>query len=274
MNYLLDKKTIFSNERSRNGRVTTFKILVGLLVVFLFLGGVIYKILGPIFLGSLAMPAGQAHNLQQDLPIVVKIFSSKEAIIAENTALKNELKEFKAIALELKTLQEELKSLRAGVDLAVEPQITAKVLNHSGFLAYDSLLIDVGKSNTSPQIKKGDLVLGRGNLILGQVNEVFTRSAKVKIFSSAGSKVRILIGEDNISSEATGLGGGNYRATLPVGVDIPIGSSVRSVSGEREYLVGLVEAIEKSEEVPFQQVYIRSAVNIYQLRYVTVESNG
>ena len=271
-NYLLDKKTIFSN-RPRRGGGGPWTFLIILIIVFTLGGFFVYQLFsGPATKIVTPMKAGGSalvFSLGNSLPY----FRAKESLVRENLELKSKLNIARRQVTGMSIKLDELSTLAQSVgrDYNNHSNITiAKVLAPTGFLTYDLLLIDRGNKTLGKinSIKRGDLALSENNLLLGEVVEVGAFVSKVRLYSSAGRKTAIAIGHENISALAVGRGGGNYLATLPVASNIVHNDLVRVTINNREYILGVVGAIEKSEEAPYQRIYIKPTVNIYELRFI------
>ncbi len=272
-NYLLDKKTIFSSSGNKNDHDTTKWVLVAIFVL-LFGGGLIYKSLsGVVF--SISTPVvntseSLAHN---NLSLLVSLFKDKEELVLENTKLKEQLNQNLVIAVEYKSLQEEIMNLRQFRLPDKENVLVAKVLKNSGAFNYDTLVLDIGSANLSSNIKLslGQKVIISDNVLLGELVEISETVSKAKLYSTPSRKTKVIIGPKNIDAVAEGRGGGNYLVTLPVGLEFKLGDVVRTIIGDDEYIIGVVEKIEKRPEVPFQKLYIKQPINLYNLSFVAIE---
>ncbi len=271
MNYLLDKKTVFSNSPRRRYQDNWF-FLVVVILVLLIGGPILYKIFSAPATQLVGHGRNQTAGFVSALAHDFKFFSSKESLVAENYKLKEELKKASALGLSLRAELEEYRALDSAIGhslAASSSTLVGKVLAPIGLFNYDSLLIDLGRKN-SPTLGAGDLVVATNNIILGEVVEVGALTTKVKLYSTAGRKTSVLIGEENIVGLATGQGGGNYLVTLPAGSMVVHNDIVRASRNGREYILGLVGAVDKNDETPFQKVFIKIPLNIYELRFVQI----
>ena len=275
MNYLLDKKTVYSNHRRPLSGLS--KALWSLVVIVLLLGGGLLvrflsgptlAVIGPVRSGSASVSFSLADNFG--------FLSNRAKLLAENEALRKELGQAAAALTLLSAKQEELlaleQSLGRGQSEGAERMLVAKVLAHAGYLGYDTFMLDQGRENlgTGLSLDLGDPVLVEGGVLLGEIVQIGNRSSLARLYSSAGRQTRVMIGLDNVPAVATGRGGGNFLVSVPAGVKVVHNDIVRTVVGNREYVLGVVGGVESNEQTPFQQIYIKPPLNIYTLRFVSI----
>ncbi|MEX0910452.1 MAG: rod shape-determining protein MreC [Candidatus Paceibacterota bacterium] len=272
-NYLLDKKTIFSGSNHKNDN-KYIKVFLIIALILLLGGGVIYRFLAePVF--TVTAPIVEKSNdlAYNNLALLVGIFTNKEDLIIENNKLKNKLSETLVTALEYKALQEEiinLRQFRLPDNLEV---VVAKVIKNGGLLNYDGLVLDIGRQNIAPNINLtvGQKVIISDNVLLGELVEVLDKTSKVGLYSTPNRQTNVQIGPANVKAVAKGQGSGNYIVSLPVGLDFKVGDVVTTITGDREYIIGVVENITKTAEVPFQKLYIKQPVNLSNLSFVAIQ---
>lgn len=196
------------------------------------------------------------------------IFNSKIGLLKENSLLKDKIKlqekEYALFSL-LKKENEDLKNVlnRKNSD---QKFLLSVVLVKPFLSAYDTLIIDVGASNG---VTIGDKVLADGNTFIGYVSEVYSGSSKIILYSSPGEKVKILIGNNNIEKEATGLGSGNFKVETPREIDVKEGDSITMPSISAN-IFGVIEKIEFKESDSFQTILFKNPINIAELKWVEV----
>ncbi len=195
------------------------------------------------------------------------VFRSKTELAKENEALKQRIN---ALTVDLKgydfSMQEnlELKKLLFGKK---ESSVFAGILAHpGGHLPFDTFLLDIG---SAAGIKNGDIALSGQNLALGKVVETYSHSSKIKGFSSTGERTDVFLGPENIPAQLTGLGGGAYMAELPRDLDIREGDAA-ILPGSDGFILAHVESKEENLADFFQKLYLRSPVNIFELKYVQI----
>ncbi|OHA16823.1 MAG: hypothetical protein A3C79_00645 [Candidatus Taylorbacteria bacterium RIFCSPHIGHO2_02_FULL_45_28] len=145
--------------------------------------------------------------------------------------------------------------------------ILAAVLKRPPLLAYDEIIIDIGRDY---DISTSSLVYAPGDVLIGRVFDVLTTTAKVKFFSSPGELYPISIGPKHSAATAIGRGGGQYEAQVSRDIDVEEGDFVLN-SGLNDKPFGFVSAVLLDPTQPFKTVLFASPVNIYQLRWVLIK---
>ena len=188
-------------------------------------------------------------------------------LVQENENLKNQMWDIQLEFSNKKLLLAENKELKALLGRKdAEPQtILANVVSKPFLSMYNSLVVDVGEDY---QIKKGAKVLAGVNLI-GVVETVSAKSAQVKLYSFPKDKLTVAVGFNKILTEAEGKGDGVFEIKLPQGVAVELGDSVALPETDL-FILGAVEQITKKPEDPFQIILFKSAVNIFELRWVQI----
>ena len=197
------------------------------------------------------------------------IIGSKKSLILENRRLNQELSKIKADLSIQKILQKENEDLKAllGRDGARKNAVLSAVLVRPSISPFDVIIIDAG---INEGVKEGDRVFYEGSVAIGEVEEAYSRSSKVKLYSSPGEKFVALIGETSAQVEMEGLGGGNFAAKLPRDVEVKKGDAavVPSISTS---VFGFVENIELNPTDSFQKIIFKIPANLSELKWVTVE---
>lgn len=193
---------------------------------------------------------------------------SRADLIAENKKLRREIETLIARDKERVTLKKENAEMKELLGRRVkEPNgALAAVLSKPPVAPYDTLLIDSGDDDG---VAIGDYVRAYGETVIGRVVAVSRSTARVKLFSSPGEKFEVIAGKANISAEAEGLGGGNFRIRLPRGVDVSEGDSV-IIPLISQSAAGVVAVVRFTPNDSFQDVFFKSAVNLFELRWVEV----
>src|SRR3989344_8810447 len=146
--------------------------------------------------------------------------------------------------------------------------VVAAVLTHPPQTPYDVIIIDAG-SNESITIDS-EVSLPEGP-ILGRVSEVFSKSAKVVLFSTNGRETNAVLERDSVPVVLVGRGGGSFKITLPRDVLVEKGDRILSPDITSR-LLAAVEDISISSTDSFQEVLDRSPINIFTVRFVFVDS--
>lgn len=196
------------------------------------------------------------------------ILDSKNNLLEENAYLKNQLslKDKEEILFDL--LSKENEDLKNILNRKKENQklLLGAILVKPFLSPYDTLIVDVGSSDG---VNVGNRVLVDGNVYIGYVSEVYNNSSKIVLYSSPGEKVKVLIGNNNIEKEATGLGGGNFKVEIPVDIDVAEGDTIIMPSISPN-IFGIVEKVEFKESDSFQNVLFKNPSNISELKWVEI----
>lgn len=261
MKYLFDRKV-------KKRKLVAASFVVAFIVLFAFIRFPIFGSLSS-FAHILVTPVWKAKNSVKDrLSSYTSLTQSKKSLLKENKLLKDRLEEYRVDLLYKDVLFDENQKLKEIFQRAEsEPElILGVILSKPNRSSYDTLIIDLGKNSG---INKGDYVFARGNILLGQVEEVFKKSSKIKLFSTPGEELGIVINESDIYTTITGRGGGNFEMTLPRDVEIEEGVEV-VLPGITPYLIATVEKINYDPRDPLQNILLRNLVNIQQLKFVQV----
>jgi len=144
--------------------------------------------------------------------------------------------------------------------------VLARIIAKPNHLPYDEIIIDISQTQV-PSLAPNQLVFADREVILGQIESVTNRYAKIKLYSTGGVKIPVVVGDSSIPSIAEGLGAGNFSLTLPRGVNIKVGDQVKtSIVGN--YVLGYVANIFKDPNDPFQKIIFRSPYNVFELEWV------
>ena len=258
MNYPHTKNYNFS--QSSSGWKKPFAIGVVILIIYLW-GSAIFVDVTSFVVYPLLRISGQIdQNFSDSL-------ASTKRILAENKKLKSDNEKLRVEILKYKDLEGENNQLRGlkGKDAKAE-NILGRVISKPDHLPYDEMVIDLGTDKFA-KLEIGHLVFADNEVVLGQVESVTKTFSKVKLYSSGGMKIPVVVGETAVPSIAEGLGAGNFSLTLPRGVKVKVGDQVKtSIVGN--YLLGYAAQIIKDPNDPFQKVLFRSPFNVFELAWV------
>lgn len=260
MSYLLDKKI---------KQKKLLKFLLGIiffLVLFYFRTGIFngfayvsHKVFRPVLVFG--------NNIGVKFQSLTSFFISKNSLLKENENLKFQLDEARATMANYASVLAENYSLKEifGRKNEKDFMILSAILSKPNKSPYDTLIIDIG---IEEGIKKGDMVFGLGNVPIGLVSDVFPNSSKVILFSNAGEKTQVAIG--NVFMEVVGRGGGNFEMIMPRDFVLIKGDQV-VLPGIYPYVLGIIETIISDPRDPFQKALLVSPVNVQELKFVQVE---
>lgn len=244
-----------SSGRPRNTVPTPMKILTGVVVLLLVLNIFFPKAL-PSFFTMIARPFWTVENG------FLNGFTPREELEREYLELSSSMSKANALAQENAEIKASL-----GRTSASSP-LLATVLKRPPFSAYDTFILDVG---VKENVAIGDRVYTLGNIPIGTIAEVIGNTSKVRLYSSSGEKFTILIGPQNIEATAVGKGGGHFESSMPRDTKIKVGDSVH-IPGLNEGFVATVEGIASEPSEPFLKVLFRQPVNMYELRWVIIDT--
>ncbi|MDO8590291.1 MAG: rod shape-determining protein MreC [bacterium] len=228
-------------------------------IIFPFLDGALVSMVSPVWKAENVI----VRNLRNGVAFV----SLQQALVEENTRLKERLSslELDILSMSQERIQEntllELVGRRGEFNMVV-----AAVLTRPPQTPYDVIIIDAG-SNES--ITVGSRVSLPEGPALGIVSEVFSRSAKVKLFSSSGEETSAVLERNEVPIMLVGAGGGNFRMTFPRDVAIEKGDRIL-VADITSRLLAVVEEIGVQPTDSFKEVLAKSPTNIFHLRFVFV----
>lgn len=265
-NYLQQHK-----EKKQGLFTKTFLIVLAIVVVIF----VARMFLPNAFTGSLqfiSSPFLKTKNLlAEGIANSAQFLRSKRSLVFENENLKMQIREseseFGLLAFEfLKQENESLKELLGREILNIKDTILAVVLDRPNVSPYDTFIIDIGKSFG---VEKGNNVFAQGNVFIGKIDEVYSNTSTVKLFSSPGEITKVSIGLQNISANAKGRGGGNFIVELPRGVEVEKGDIVTIPSIDIR-IFAVVEEIEANPSDPFITILFKNPVNMNDIKWVQV----
>ncbi|MEX0917282.1 MAG: rod shape-determining protein MreC [Candidatus Paceibacterota bacterium] len=243
-------------------------LLVGVLLLVAFYNPPIPRALSS-FTHSLGIPLWSAKNfIVEESALVIGALRPQEELMEENRDLKERvaLLEFQNLTREaLLNENRDLKRL-LGRDDATRNRVLAIVLSRPPSTSFDTLIIDVGAEDG---ITEGASVFFTGELLLGEVEEVFETSSKVVLFSSSGVKTEVLLGEGQVEAVAEGRGSGNFLMLLPRDVPVKEGDVALMPHLENRFL-GSVKEIHRNPTDSFQRILFRLPINPRAIRFVEV----
>lgn len=154
---------------------------------------------------------------------------SSEALRSRLAIAEAELAQSKYQALLYTLLVEENTSLRSIARTgSLSKSVVGRVLARPPRTHYDTLLIDVGVADG---VKENDLAVLNG-FALGRVVSVGDSDAIVELFSAPGATQDVVVGTPDAVVVAKGVGGGAFEFSVPQGVQVSVGNTVRFQSSE------------------------------------------
>lgn len=200
--------------------------------------------------------------------VATDTLKTKGELELENAALTAEVANRQGDHVRVQLLAEENAELKniLGRENPKEHMTVAAVVARPPQSPYDTLVIDGG---TQAGFSVGDTVVADGSIALGTISAVSSDTAKADLYSMPGGTMTVMLGPKNISTQASGRGGGNFIALVPRDAEVAKGDVV-IFPGLSAKVLGEVSATIMRSSDTFKSVYFRIPVNISELRWVEV----
>lgn len=195
------------------------------------------------------------------------LFSSKQALEAENATLQKELARAQAELADRDALFMENLALKKSLGRpdAQAGVILAGVVMRPPAVPYDTLVIDAGSRQG---VIPGALVAAAGGAVIGTVAEAYDSTARVALFSSPGAEYSALL-RGSVPLLMEGDGGGSFSGKIPAATQAAVGDVI-VLPGIAGGFAGTISAIVAPEGDSFKTLYLHLPVNLFELRYVEV----
>lgn len=263
MSYHLDKKL----KRKKYFRIFIFIVL---LVFIIYFQKGVFRILS-VGANTVFRPfVTLGNNIGENVSNFGAYFRIKKNVYLDNENLRKELDEKNATLSNYNSVLDENIKLKESLDRMGENKdsfVLASILSKPGKSLFDTLIIDIGEKDG---ITLGNLVMAKGGVPLGRIAEVYGNSSKVLLFSTAGEKTEVVIGDKDIYLEAVGRGGGNFEINLPRDFSI-IDKAEAVLPGITPYTVAIFEKVISDPRDSFVKALFVSPVNIQELKFVEVK---
>ncbi len=262
MNYLHDR-------RNKEKKTAYLPLLIGVVVVALLFGVTfMYKKSSSLVIG-VARPVWSFKNaFNEKVHSYRAYFASKKQLQNEIDQLRTENMNFKLNVVDRNALNDENIKLKELMNRKKDIEtVLGVVIARPGQSLYDTLIVDIGNDHS---IAVGAKVFVEGGTIIGYIEEVFDKTAKVAMYSAPGQVIDALSSPSNVPVSMKGRGGGNFEIELPRDVDLPVGTSI-VFPGIHPYVLGLVGDVTFDPRDPFQTVLVSLPVNVQQIKFVEIE---
>lgn len=261
MSYLLDRK-----KKNRKIRNVFFVVLI--LVILFYFRASIFKGFSYFTSSTLKPVLVVSNNIGAKFDNLNIYFNSKKALVTENENLKNEKNELSARITNFEILQKENDLLKESLDRSKgKNDVVLSTILVKPFLSlFDNLILDIGEDKG---LETGDLVLAYGNIPIGRIAEVYSKSSKVILFSSNQEKTTGIIAGKNIYMDLIGRGGGNFEMILPRDLVLEKGTEI-FLPDINSYVLAKVVTIISDPRDSYQKAILVSPVNIQELKFVEV----
>lgn len=252
------------------------KFLVPTLPFFFAMTLVLSKVSFPVFISNvvytIAYPVWTIRDaFLSNVTVTSDFFSTKETVLKENRTLREELSMLRRKTFLTEVYKNENKRLQKLLDRTHKQEglISASVIHGESFSPYDTFIIDIG---AEAGVRNDMLILSPEGIAIGAITNTLQKTALVTQFSAPTMTVHAVISAtSSFQTMLTGYGGGTLRVSIPRDVEIVLEDNVTLPSFET-YLIGNIASIEVEPEDAYKTLYIRSPVNMYELRYVLVDT--
>ncbi|MCK9352210.1 MAG: rod shape-determining protein MreC [Candidatus Paceibacterota bacterium] len=195
------------------------------------------------------------------------MFRSKRALYEQNRALTDKVSDLEQKLSGYDFVVQENIELKDVFSQKPEKTVLSRIISRPNVTAYDTFLIDTGKDGG---ISKGAKVFAGDTALIGIVEEVYARSSKARLFSTAGATTNVFLGPENIPAELFGMGGGSFFVEIPKDVDVKEGD-IAMLSDDPEHITAYIVSREKELDNSFVKFYLQSPANLFNIKYVSVE---
>lgn len=247
-------------------RRLVIRIAVGFVVALALLVSPLWSwLLGPAH--ALARPFWWvSQRIAVSTQTIADVSRSKRSLVTELTTTQAEIEQLRVIAIENTALRSENAELQGLLDGSVPLRegVTARVLVRPPYSWYDALVIDRGANDA---IAIGDRVYGYGTVPLGTVVAVADTTATVELYSASDRVTDAIVVPGNIPVIVRGTGNGSFHFQLHRDNAVDEQSVIILPTGE---VLGTVASVQFDTRDPFRSVRAVSAVNVQNLRFITV----
>jgi len=182
---------------------------------------------------------------------ISELESKNAELMRENSSFKEKILGFEAGAINTENIQ-------------YIPKYSSLILSQAPSTPYDVLLINL---DPGWDAKVGMKAIARGGIYIGQISEMGTRSAMIKLLSYPASETEAWLERAGINITLVGEGGYNLKFSLPKDVQVEVGDRILSNTSP-QFVVGEVEKINEKPTNPLKEVMLRFPINFKNLRYV------
>lgn len=256
-----------TNVSVKRGRITTLSISIIFFIFFAvhyFFPGFYTRMLYPVATIFWTSESGVIGFFSD----MAKIAVSKYSLVKENERLSQEVFSRDASSLLLDSLKEENEHLKNVLHRTTKGNdVLGVVLSRPPVSLYDTLIIDIGENDG---VLLGNKVYSEGDILIGDIVEVYPHQSKVALFSMPGRSISVTVGDTGISAQALGRGLGNFSIHIPVEVGIKEGDTIL-LPQIRPHVFGIVEKILVDSSDSLQTVLFKLPVNMNNIRFVEVD---
>lgn len=199
--------------------------------------------------------------------VFVSYLSSKNHLYRENADLREQLDVAKLELLNQSVYKNENEKLKEILGRKTSPNLLlAQILTKPNRSPYDIIVVDVGSTDG---VLEGQQVLAKGNIPIGEVAEVTPKNARIKLYSTPGTKTSATLEGSEIDVDLEGTGSGGFEIILPKDVVVHEGQAILN-KNIHSRTIALVEGIVSTDRDSFKKVLAKSPVNIQELSWVQI----
>lgn len=257
-----------TNFLPRNRRTSGRRRQLAFISVILVLALVGFSLFGKSLAWAFAPLWHSNLYVRTGLENLVGSLRTKDALIAENEALKEKLASDDELIISLRAIAESRNELLKSFGREPMHMLPGSVLVHPPETPYDILIVDAGDNLG---IKPASLVYTPEGSEIGTVSDVFSKTSRVKLYSTAGERSDAVLERGGAAIVLVGRGGGNMSFTIARDIPVSVGDRVLSPRLESS-LVGVVGDIEVTPTDSEKTVLVRSPINPNSQRFVLIEN--
>jgi cell shape-determining protein MreC len=262
MNFLLKSKPKKTFDSKTVIAISVFLLFLVLSVIFPgFFRGTTQALMKPLWLFR--------YKTGDTFSFAWNFISFKSSLIKENELLKDELGRLRLTKIDYDVLFKENEELKAMLSMKKSSmRAVANVLSKPPQSPFDTMVLASGKN---AGIEIGNKVYISDNIIIGQISDVSDETSVVKLFSTGGEKIEVILLRTGQSFVITGSGGENFSLEIPKDTDIVWGDSL-VLQGSSDFVLATVYFVDSSSQSSFKTVHMRVPGNLYQTKRVFVGS--
>lgn len=196
---------------------------------------------------------------------LLALIKTKSSLIIENRELRRQLAEEQGKHVLINMLRNDLENLAFGF-AHLDEKVVAPIISRPPVSLYDTALIAIDGPSS---VEVGDYVAAAGGAVIGFVDAVFGKTARIRFFSSAGESHTFVLHKKNVPIVVVGVGGGMMQAVVPKDMDVEVGD-VFVLPERRAAPVGTVAALGVASAGSLKVLGIMPLVNMQEIGFVGV----
>jgi len=259
------------NDLNQKRRLITFLIVFVIFLAIVFIP--IFRNRVTTSLNFIGRPLWVVRESFRDkFPVTATYFTTKKSIKQENLDLKIEINDLRLTGSVNVVLENEISDLRELLSMRPngEKRVSGLVLSQPPDGLFDTLIIGIGRKSG---ISIGDYVYAKGDIVLGIVQEVYSKTSKVILFSSGNMESDVFVGRESLVLLATGEGSGNFSIEFPADINIKKEDFVL-LRDENGSILAKVSEVITTPGGSISVAIARSPANINSTRFVEVATKN